>query len=303
MVKDDTLWKGILENVWDDFLRFTFADADNIFDMAKGFVFMDKELDELFPDENSDAPKFVDKLVKVFTKAGTEEWILVHVEVQGYNDINFSRRMFTYFYRILDRYDKPVTAVVIFTDTNKNFHPQQYEYSYLGTRNIFSFNTYKILDQDEKALETNANPFAVVALTVLLALKRKRLTDDDLLKLKLQVFRNLIQRKIAPEKLRGLHAFLKLYVHFATPETNIKFDTETKLLTNNKTTMGIEEFVLNRAEKKGFAKGREEESLKNQTDVSTKLILKTDFSDEQIAEIAGASVTFVVKLRKTLSKS
>ncbi|TAM96844.1 MAG: hypothetical protein EPN39_12730 [Chitinophagaceae bacterium] len=49
MKRDDTLWKGILENLFDDFLRFFFPDADDLFDMKKGFEFLDKELEQLFP--------------------------------------------------------------------------------------------------------------------------------------------------------------------------------------------------------------------------------------------------------------
>ncbi len=94
MKRDDTLWKGILENLFDDFLRFFFPDADKLFDIKKGFEFLDKELQQLFPSmDDMQSPKFVDKLVKVFTKTGKEEWLLVHIEVQGYEDKGFARRM------------------------------------------------------------------------------------------------------------------------------------------------------------------------------------------------------------------
>lgn len=82
---------------------------------------MDKELEQLFPTEINEAPKFVDKLVKVFSKDGSEEWILVHVEVQGYDDPNFAKRMFTYFSRILDKYGKPITAISILQTITKIF--------------------------------------------------------------------------------------------------------------------------------------------------------------------------------------
>ena len=79
MKRDDTLWKGVLENLFDDFLRFFFPDADKLFDMKKRFQFLDKELEQLFPlADNMQSSKFVDKPVKVFTKAGKEEWLLVH---------------------------------------------------------------------------------------------------------------------------------------------------------------------------------------------------------------------------------
>ena len=68
MKRNDTLWKGILENVYEDFLRFFFKDADKLFDIEKGFQFLDKELEQLFPADDLESPKFVDKLVKVFTK-------------------------------------------------------------------------------------------------------------------------------------------------------------------------------------------------------------------------------------------
>lgn len=42
--------------------------------MDKGFQFFDKELEQLFPAEDMQHAKFVDKLVKVFTKEGKDEW-------------------------------------------------------------------------------------------------------------------------------------------------------------------------------------------------------------------------------------
>ena len=204
-----------MENLFEDFLHFFFEGSDELFDIDKGFEFLDKELEQLFPAIEGAAPKFVDKLVKVFTKTGGEQWILVHVEVQGYKDKNFGKRMFTYFYRILDRYDKPVTTIAIFTDVSKDFHPNSYEYEYLGTHNIFRFNTYKIADQDEKLLEVNSNPFAVIILTVLLALKKKELDDEGLYELKYWLAKNLLSRKISRKKIDDLLIFLQLYVRFA----------------------------------------------------------------------------------------
>src|SRR3984885_1983514 len=125
MKRNDLLWKGVLEDLFDDFLRFFYPEADKIFNLDSGFEYLDKELEQLFPPEADDyATRYVDKLVKVFTCTGGEEWILVHVEVQGYSDQDFAKRMFQYYSRIFDQYDKPITAFAIFADTNKNFHPK-----------------------------------------------------------------------------------------------------------------------------------------------------------------------------------
>jgi hypothetical protein len=61
----DVLWKGVLEWIFDDLLRFLFPDADQVFDMKKGFAFLDKELAEIHPDQDKKTDtRIVDKLVK-----------------------------------------------------------------------------------------------------------------------------------------------------------------------------------------------------------------------------------------------
>jgi hypothetical protein len=65
--KNDALWKGMLEEVFDDALRFIFRDADQEFDMHRRFEFLDKELIEMYPEpDKRSATRNVDKLVKVF---------------------------------------------------------------------------------------------------------------------------------------------------------------------------------------------------------------------------------------------
>ncbi|WP_338876045.1 hypothetical protein WBJ53_10430 [Spirosoma sp. SC4-14] len=52
--RDDTLWKAILEDIFDDFLRYFIPDADTYFVMERGLEFLDKELEQLFPPENDE---------------------------------------------------------------------------------------------------------------------------------------------------------------------------------------------------------------------------------------------------------
>ncbi|MDR1729503.1 MAG: hypothetical protein LBR52_02455 [Prevotellaceae bacterium] len=80
---NDYIWKGALEEIADDFLRFMHPQADEISDFGKKIEFPDKEIQQLFPVESEDelVPKIVDKLAKVYTHDGREEWILIHIEV------------------------------------------------------------------------------------------------------------------------------------------------------------------------------------------------------------------------------
>lgn len=292
MKQDDLLWKGIIEDMPAQFLQFFIPDAEKILDFNYGFEFLDKELEELFPVDNPNHPRFVDKLIKAFTKEGREEWILIHIEVQGYQDDEFGSRMFTYFYRLLDRYHKPITALAIFTDDKKDYKPYRFDYRFLGTTVTYHFNAYKIIDQNEAELVNHANPFAIAVLTVLKAIQNKKSSDKTLLALKIDLFRMLHSRKMDKQTMRALANFLKMYVHFSKSETNRIFETETQFITNDTTTMGIEELILQRAEQKGIEKGIEK--------VVRNLISKMGLTDAQAADIAGVDIAFVARIRKEM---
>lgn len=307
MKRDDSLWKAILEDVFDDFLRFFIPNADDIFDFSRPFEFLDKELEQLFPSNPNDfSPKYVDKLVKVFTKEGAERWILVHVEVQGSKDTDFGLRMFQYYYRIHDKFKRPIAAFAILTDTNKRFKPSGFEQEFLGTSVRYAFNSYKVLEQNEVALSENANPFAMVILTTLAALKKGKLTEDELFSEKIDLARRLLNLDLSKDKIRVLMNFLKLYVRFGNEERSSKFDSEVDQLTNKpKSTMGIEQFVLERerriGEEKGLEKGLEKGIEKGLEKGLEKAILNSfdnGFTLEQIRLITGESVAYISDVLK-----
>jgi len=123
----------------------------------------------------------VDKLAKVKMRNGNEQWILIHIEVQGYADKQFARRMFEYFYRVLDKYKRPVTAIAIFSGSQKEM-PDRYLMKLLGTRLEYKFKTYRIIDQSEEQLKSAAkNPFAQVILGARTALMSGKMTDEELM--------------------------------------------------------------------------------------------------------------------------
>ena len=280
MKRDDTLWKAILEDVFDDFLRFYYPNADDIFDMARGFDFLDKELEDLFPQTYEENVRYVDKLVRVWLKNGQEEWILIHIEVQGTSDKTFPERMYIYAYRIRDRYKRKVTAWAILTDKNKKFQPTEFNESFLGTSTTYRFNMYKVIVQDETSLKLNENPFAVVILTVLLALKKKKVEEVELIDLKMDLVKNLLQRQIPKQKIHALMSFLKKYVRFNSKNDSI-FEQKLEEFTGKTYPMGIEQFLLQRAENKGIEKGEDKKAI----NVIRNLRLVKSMSIEEIATI------------------
>ncbi|MCU0470897.1 MAG: Rpn family recombination-promoting nuclease/putative transposase [Arcicella sp.] len=303
MKRDDALWKGILEDLFDDFLLFYFPESVNNIDFTKKFVFLDKELEQLFPNTQDEFnPKYVDKLVKVSTKSGKEEWILIHIEVQGSSDKVFTQRMYTYHYRIFDKYKKPITSLAILTDRNKSFKPSVYTYEFMGTSLRYEFNVYKVMDTDNQTLKISDNPFAVVVRVVKTALERHKISEEELFDLKIDLARELLRKNFSKQKIRNLLQFLKLYIRFDNKELINKFETEIAQLKNRQITMGLEEFVLDRAKRMGLQEGIEQgkqlTGYEKDFAFVKNLLLQTDFSIEKIASLVGTDIDFVMKVKE-----
>lgn len=302
---DDPLWKSILEQTFSHFLKFIFPDAEDVFDLSKPCDYLDKEFESLFPPEpNGKGIRYVDKLVKVFLKNGEEQFVLCHVEVQSSKDKgDLAERMFRYFYKISDRYKVPVTAVAILADSNKNYRPKLYIQEFMGTSLRYSFNSYKILDQDESALRSNTNPFAVVVLTALLAIVHKNITDEGLKDMKLDLHDEMMKRKMDRKTRQGIYDFLKYYVSFQKHENFVIFEkeVETKLGRNN--VMGTREYLLDKAKKQGLERGKQEERIKAEAEKltekqnSARKMLRSGFDVYMIADILELPIEQIEKLK------
>jgi len=73
-----------------------------------------------------------------------------------------------------------------------------------------------------------------------------------LLELKIKLTKQLLTKHIPKEKIRALMNFLKYFVRFENQLINAKFEKE--ILTERSNTIGIKEFLLDRAAKQGVEK-------------------------------------------------
>jgi len=296
--KNDQLWKGMIEEVFDDLLRFIFPGADQVFDMQRGFEFLDKELNEMYPEpDKGPDTRFVDKLVKVFRLDGHEEWLLVHIEVQGHADKQFPERMFRYYYRIFDRYQQPITAIAIFTGPNGSNMPDRYTYHFLGTSLSYQYNTFCITDPADEALAGHENPFALVVLAAKKALLAGKIPEKALLDQKLLVARLLLgKEQYTRKKIDMILVFLRNYILFEDQQTNSIFDKQIDKITNKKNTMGLIEQI---AEMR-VQEAEERTNEANHKKFVTYLLMNTSHSLEEIASIVNVSVSFVEKVKEGL---
>lgn len=254
-ISKDILWKGIIENLVDDFIRYFFSNYVKKIDFERGFEFLDTELQKLIPD-NPGQNRHADKLIRVWLKDGSEAWFLIHVEVQGYQDIQFAARMFEYMYRIRDKYQHPVTGLAIYTDWNRRYHYTQFVEAFLGTEVIYRFNTYVLRDHHPETLAKDANPFAAVMEAAWQHLGKKK-TDDQLYSTKLNLIKRLLKRKVSREKIVSIINFIKYFAPFTNSENLFKFEQDLNQLIKADKPMGIEEAILEEVKKQGIEKGLE----------------------------------------------
>ncbi|QJW98209.1 RpnC/YadD family protein [Frigoriglobus tundricola] len=170
----DTAWKEALEWFFEPFLAFFFPNVYGTIDWNRSYEFMDKELQQVVP-EAATGRGTVDKLVKVWTAAGHETWVLVHIEVQSQHDPAFAERMYTYNHRLRDRYGRMPVSLAVLGDESRSWRPDTHREGQWGCEVRFTFPTVKLVDYTgrDAVLEADTNPFAAVTLAHLKAQETK----------------------------------------------------------------------------------------------------------------------------------
>jgi predicted transposase YdaD len=312
--KDDILLKSAFEEFFPDLLRFFYPDEVKAFDFDRNIEFLDKELREITPETSKKGGnRYVDLLARCYLKNGREEWILVHIEIQGKNQQKFAERMFEYWYRIYDRYKVNVASLAVFTGSKKEALPSQFSKSYLRTHVAFEFPVYHIFDHTEEELLAMENPFSIVIVAAQKASMRGKVPEQELSGQRLILAKELINKGIYDhEKIIKFLTFLKNYIFIENKEINIQFDKQIEIITGKKDPMGIIETVKMLAEeearKKGLKEGRKEGRKEGQEfgqeekarKVVKNLLLMDKFSDKEIAQIAEVTEEFVLKVKAEL---
>jgi hypothetical protein len=159
MSEYDSPWKESLEVYFEPFLSLCFPAVHREIDWSKGYVSRDKELQKLLA-ESETGKRIVDKLIQVWRKSGAEAWILIHVEVQSQPEARFAERMFVYYYRLRDRYNRRVVSLAVLGDERASWRPDRYRHELCGCELEFRFPIVKLIDYAEhtEELEQTDNP-------------------------------------------------------------------------------------------------------------------------------------------------
>jgi hypothetical protein len=217
----DSPWKEALDLYFEAFLLFLFSGIHSRIDWSRGYESLDKEFQQIVR-EAEVGRRYVDKLVKVWTKDGVETWVLIHVEVQTTRDADFPLRMYIYNYRIFDRYNKPVASIAVLADEDDKWRPTEHYAEQFGCESILRFPTVKLLDfaGREDELEASLNPFAKVVLAHLKACE----TKNDVHARhtwKLRLIRGLYERGFGAKDVRELFRLIDWLMELPPPLSDV----------------------------------------------------------------------------------
>ena len=159
----DSPWKEAIEHAFEEFVAFYFPDAHSQIDWGRGDESLSSELRPIVQDATL-GQRYADVAMRVWRMDGQEQWLCVHVEVQGTPDRQLPKRVYTYQYRLHDKHDVPVASFVVLADEDEYWYPEPYRQEVLGVVLEYRYRSVKLLDytdrQDE--LEAGDNPFALM---------------------------------------------------------------------------------------------------------------------------------------------
>lgn len=229
----DGAWKEGVEKYFEAFLTFFFPHIYSEIDWTRGYEFLDQELQQLMR-ESEVGKQFVDKLIKVWLNDGKETWLLIHLEIQSQVDTGFPKRMFSYHYRIFDRYGQEVVSLAILGDNQASWRPEEYSYERWGCRLSLQFPTVKLLDYQPRwsELEQSDNPFAVLVMAHL----RTQATTKNLtgrLQWKLSLIKRMYELGYSRDKILQLFDLIDRLMALP-PNLDLNFKTELQRFEDDK---------------------------------------------------------------------
>jgi hypothetical protein len=260
MADYDSPWKEMLDGYFPAFMAFFFPAAAAEIDWSRGYESLDAELQQIVRDAAL-GTRLADKLIRVWRRDGSEQFVLIHIEIQGQRDPDFPKRMYVYNYRLFDRYDRPVVSLAVLTDASPTWRPMRYAYNLWGCQVSLVFPVVKVRAYRERwaELEASDNPFATVVMAHLHSQATRR-RPGQRLEGKLQLVRRLYERGYARDDVLELFRFLD-WVLTLPPALEARFQTAVIELEKERQMpyiTSIERMSLERGRQEGRQEGHQE---------------------------------------------
>jgi hypothetical protein len=209
MTEYDIPWKEILDTYLKGFLELCLPEIHNGIDWSNPIENHEQELPHLFP-KSLTPGRVADKLFRAQFRTNEQPtWFLIHTEVQVTRQADFAERMFSCYYRILDRFKEPVVCIGILGDSSTSWRPDTWQVDTLGCKVQFSYPIVKLNDFVIKiaSLTESPNPFATVIAAHLRA-QSTSVSPDTRFRFKIELTRSLYEKQWPAEQVRSLFRFI-----------------------------------------------------------------------------------------------
>lgn len=299
----DGLWKKIISELFGEFTAFFAPELHAEIDYSVDFDALQQELhQEIMKKKGGKA--IADKLFKVYLENGKEKWILIHVEVQDKDEKNFSDRMFRYFYRIYDRFDREIYAIALLTDDKKSKYAGPFNYSFYGTKAYYAYNTYDFHGKDVEQLKQSSNPFATAVIAGIYASRSKQ--DVDLrYAFKKSLVTSILEKYEMAEEATIAH--LNKLIYFVDNLLQPPEEMKHKLREELNPYLGEEVIMKMRAEKANqpptiaeLMREYEQEGIEKGKKEVAKRLIREKYKDAEIVKLTGLPSEKIEKLRETM---
>jgi hypothetical protein len=212
--------------------------------------------------------------------------------------------MYTYNYRLRDRFNRPVASFAILGDDSRTWRPDCFETALWGCQTRFQFPTVKLLDYEQQwaALEASESPFATVVMAHLKTLETK---EDAVQRQqwKIRLAKGLFQKGYERQAVIDLLKFIDWLVVLPEGleqgfwETLLSYQEEQRM----KYVTTLERFAEERGRQEGLQEGRQEGLAKERALVIRLLRRKVgDLPEAMLAEVEGLSFWQVESLGEAL---
>jgi hypothetical protein len=214
----DGPWKEALDAYFRLFLELLFPHIASDVDWERAIEFLDAELQKIAPEAEAGRGS-VDKLVRVWSKSGIQEEMLVHIEVQSQKDIEFPHRMYRYNHRLEDRYGRMPVSIAVLGDGDRWWSPEEFQTGRWGCSVKFIFPIAKLMDYfgREAELEEHSNPFAAFVLAHLKTNETQG-NPDARLGWKLRIAKRLYDRGMSSAEIRKLFRLVDWVMALPPPQ-------------------------------------------------------------------------------------
>jgi hypothetical protein len=142
----DGAWKESLRQHFREILEKYFPAISAAIDWSYPPEWSDKELSRVLG-RSKRRPRSVDVLAKVRLRAGGEQWILLHLEVQSGREAGFEFRIARYHSGLFWIYDQRVVTLVVLADLDEHWRPSEDVFRVADFESHLRFPVCKLIDK------------------------------------------------------------------------------------------------------------------------------------------------------------